>query len=229
MDIEQARFNMLEQQIRPWNVLDTSVLDLIGAVKRELFVPPSYRALAFSDTEIPLLIDGQPTGEVMLAPKVEARMVQDLAVRKTDSILEIGTGSGYVAALLGRLGHKVVSMEILPGLAEQAKENLRRVGAGNVEVINRDGSDLQAAVGDRRFDVIILSGSVPFLPPGWLERLNDGGRLAAIVGELPVMLAEVHVNGAAGTPEAGSISRRILFDTVAKPLVGFPRRTQFSF
>ena len=229
MDIEQARFNMLEQQIRPWNVLDTSVLDLIGEVKREDFVAPAYRALAFTDTDIPLLVDGRPSGEVMLAPKVEARILQELAIKPTDSVLEIGTGSGYMAALMGRLAHQVLSLEILPALAATASANLQRAGARNVEVQVRNGADLAAAVGEHRFDVIVLSGSVPFLPPEWLDRLNDGGRLAAIVGDLPVMTAELHTRGTEQDASAGTVTRRVLFDTLARPLVGFPRKTQFSF
>src|SRR6185295_6176947 len=135
MNIEQARFNMIEQQIRPWDVLDTGVLELLAIVKREDFVPPQHRALAFVDTEVPL-----PAGQCMLAPKVEARLLQELAVHKHERVLEIGTGSGYIAALLGHKAQQVVTIEEDPALAEIAQANLRRAGVMNVSVRRADGS-----------------------------------------------------------------------------------------
>ena len=135
MNIEQARFNMIEQQIRPWEVLDPTVLDLLFVVKREDFVPEAYRALAFADMEIPI---GQ--GQAMLAPKIEARLLQELGVRKTDKILEIGSGSGYMAALLAARGEHVVTVEINPELADGARRNLERAGVTNVAVETGDGA-----------------------------------------------------------------------------------------
>lgn len=224
MDIEQARFNMVEQQIRPWDVLDQEVLDLLFMVKREDFVPPLYRALAFTDTEIPLTIDGAATGERMFTPKMEARLLQALAVRKHEMVLEVGAGSGYMAALLAQRTQRVVSLEIEPMLAKFAAENLRRNGILNVSVEQRSGGDPAAAVGDSRFDVIMLSGSVPFVPEAWLQRLNVGGRLAAIVGDEPAMVAQLITRLSDTTFETEG-----LFDTSVARLSGFPRKPQFSF
>lgn len=224
MDYENARFNMIEQQIRTWNVLDTEVLDLLFTVRREEFVPPAYRALAFTDTEVPLNLDGKPTGESMLAPKVEARLLQELAVHRHEMVLEVGAGSGYMAALLASRAQKVLSLEIRPELAAFAAENLRRAGMLNATVVNKNGAVAATAVADARFDVIVLSGAVPFVPPSWLERLNPGGRLAAIVGELPVMTAQIHTRG-----QGNDFSSRVLFDTVARPLIDFPQKEHFRF
>jgi protein-L-isoaspartate(D-aspartate) O-methyltransferase len=136
-DTRTARFNMIEQQIRPWNVLDTAILDTLSLVPREDFVPAEHRALAFADMEIPLA-----HGQSMLAPKVEARLLQDLQIQPTDSVLEIGTGSGYMAALLGHRAHQVVTLEIVPELADAAHAALRRAGVRNVEVRLADASAL---------------------------------------------------------------------------------------
>jgi len=221
MDIELARFNMIEQQIRPWEVLDQTVLDVLFVQHREDFVPPAYRALAFTDMEIPLTLDGHATGEVMLAPKVEARMLQAILPDKRDSVLEIGAGSGYMAALLGHFARRVISCEIREDLARFAAENMRRAGVGNVSVEHRHG--LRAAPGER-FEAIVLSGSVPFVPEALLERLTVGGRLIAIVGELPVMTVQRVTRVADRQYSAES-----LFDTVAPPLVEFPQKEKFVF
>jgi protein-L-isoaspartate(D-aspartate) O-methyltransferase len=222
MDIERARFNMIEQQIRPWNVLDQEVLDLLEVVRREEFVPPAWRAMAFTDMEIPLAVGGRATGETMLAPKVEARLLQELAVRKTESVLEIGTGSGYMAALLAHRGRHVDTLEIDADLARFAADNLARAGIGNVSVRHADGSDPTANL--PQYDVIVLSGSVAAVPEFLLARLNPGGRMAAIVGELPVMQARLLTRG----PGAG-VGSRTLFETVAPPLRGFPSQSRFRF
>lgn len=233
MDIEQARFNMVEQQIRTWNVLETDILDLLFVVKREAFVPPANRTQAFTDTEIPLTVDGKVTGETMLAPKVEARLLQDLHVLKTDSVLEVGAGTGYMAALLAARAKQVVTLEIRPELAKLAAENLKNAGVQNATVIAKDGANPAAAIGDAKFDVIVLSGSVPFVPQSWLDRLNPGGRLAAIVGELPVMTAQIFTRAAAGSPGANpgkaGATMRVLFDTATPPLQGFPQKEHFHF
>jgi len=184
MDLNQARFNMIEQQIRPWEVLDPQVLALLSTVRREDFVPMAHKALAFVDMEIPL---GAAPNQVMLAPRVQARLLQDLAVQKTDKVLDIGTGSGYMAALLGHQGASVLSLEIDAKLATQAQTNLQKAGVSNVTVRQTDGS--QGAPADGPFDVILLSGSVAEVSATLLQQLSVGGRLATIVGEEPMMRA----------------------------------------
>ncbi len=223
MDIEQARFNMVEQQIRPWYVLDQDILDLLFVVHREEFVPPAYRALAFTDMEIPLDVGGERTGESMLAPKVEARLLQHLEVRKHDTVLEVGAGSGYMAALLAHRGPRVRTYEIHPGLADFARATLRRAGIINVEVVTGDGTVLLEP-GDETYDVIVLSGGIQFVPPALFDRLNPGGRIGAIVGDEPVYTAQVirKVGDTMSVPER-------LFDTATRPLQGFPRRAEFAF
>ena len=217
MNIEQARFNMIEQQIRPWDVLNTGVLELLAVVKREDFVPAEYRGLAFVDTEVPL-----PGGQCMLAPKVEARLLQELAVHKHERVLEIGAGSGYMAALLAHKAQHVTTLEIDPALAKFASANLKRAGIANVNVVTADGS--QPISGDGPFDVIVLSGSVAELPETLLRQLKVGGRLVAIVGEEPVMRAVLVKRSA----DKGLV-RTVLFDTVARRLIGFKEPTRFHF
>ncbi len=217
MNIEQARFNMIEQQIRPWDVLNLGVLELLAVVKREDFVPPSHRALAFVDTEVPL-----PNGQCMLAPKIEARLLQELAVHRHERVLEIGAGSGYMAALLAHKAQQVTTLEIDPELAAFASANLRRAGVSNVTVVTADGSG--GLTGDGPFDVILLSGSVAEVPQALLSQLKVGGRLAAIVGNEPVMRAVLVTR----TADQG-LERRVLFDTVAQRLRGFPEPTRFHF
>ena len=217
MNIEQARFNMIEQQIRPWDVLDSSVLELLAIVKREDFVPSAYRALAFVDTEVPL-----PAGQCMLAPKVEARLLQELGVHKHERVLEIGAGSGFMAALLAHRAQHVTTLESDPELAELARANLRRAGLLNVTVVTADGSQGHAA--DGPYDAVLLSGSVAEVPTALLAQLKVGGRLAAIVGQLPVMRAVLLER----TGEQG-VERRVLFDTVAQRLRGFDEPTRFRF
>ena len=186
MDLNQARFNMIEQQIRPWEVLDPQVLDLLCVVQRENFAPLAHKALAFVDMEIPL---GSAPNQVMLAPRVQARLLQDLAVKKTDKVLDIGTGSGFMAALLAHQAAQVLSLEIDAALAAQAQVNLQKAGVSNVTVRTADGS--QGAAADGPFDVIVLSGSVAEVPAALLQQLTVGGRLAAIVGTEPMMRATV--------------------------------------
>ena len=221
MNIEQARFNMIEQQIRPWDVLNLGVLELLAVVKREDFVPPEYRALAFVDTEVPL-----PTAtgaqQCMLAPKVEARLLQELAVHKHERVLEIGTGSGHMAALLAHKAQHVTSLEIDAELARFASANLQRAGVMNATVLHADGA--AGLAGDGPFDVIVLSGSVAEVPEVLLSQLKVGGRLAAIVGFVPVMRALLITRSG----EQG-LERRVLFDTVAQRLQGFAEPTRFHF
>lgn len=216
MNIEQARFNMIEQQIRPWDVLDTTLLELLAVVKREDFVPPAYRSMAFMDLEIPL-----PGGQSMFSPKLEARLVQDLDVHKHETVLEVGTGSGYMAALLAHKAQRVITLEIRPELAQFARDNIRRAGIANVEVVQADGSQGHAAQGP--YDAILLSGSVAQVPQELLAQLKPGGRLVAIVGNEPVMTA-VRI-----TQDGGRLATQPLFDTIAPRLVGFAEAPRFHF
>ena len=217
MNIEQARFNMIEQQIRTWDVLDPGVLELLAVVKREDFVPAAYRAMAFVDTEVPL-----PNGQSMLAPKVEARLLQELAVQRHERVLEIGAGSGYMAALLAHKGQHVTTLEIDPELARLASDNLRRAWITNVTVVQADGS--RTVPDDGPFDVIVLSGSVFEVPRALLAQLKPGGRLTAIVGQLPIMQAVLVTRRG----ETG-FSTVPLFDTVAPRLSGFGEPSRFVF
>ena len=217
MDLEQARFNMIEQQIRPWDVLDSHVLHLLSVVKREDFVPVAHKALAFVDMEIPL-----PGGQVMLAPRVEARMLQDLAVQKHEKVLEVGSGSGYMAALLAHRAQRVITLEIDNGLAALARSNLQLSGIHNAEVRHLDGARGVPAEGP--FDIILLSGSLAEVPPSLLSHLKIGGRLAAIIGDQPMMRATF-------VTRLGDSQFRTLqpWDTVAPRLKNFPEPSRFSF
>jgi protein-L-isoaspartate(D-aspartate) O-methyltransferase len=221
MNIETARFNMIEQQIRPWEVLDGQVLSLLSVVKRENFVPLAHKALAFADMEIPLQSSGAK-GQCMLAPKVEARLLQDANIQATDKVLEIGTGSGYMAALLAQQAASVLSLEIDATLAQSARTNLQNAGIANVEVRQADGS--QGAPADGPFDVIVLSGSVPEVPQHLLNQLKMGGRLLAIVGEDPVMRASVITRNGEQQWQTSEP-----WDTMAPRLQGFPEHNRFSF
>jgi protein-L-isoaspartate(D-aspartate) O-methyltransferase len=217
MDIERARFNMVEQQIRPWEVLDQTVLDLLFRVHREDFVPERYRALAFADMEIPL-----GHGETMLAPKLEARMLQELALSGGERILEVGTGSGYMTALLASLGRHVYSVEIIPEFSAAAAARLRAHGITNVTLETGDaarGWDRHAP-----YDAIVLTGSVPVLADAFPASLAPGGRLLAVVGEPPVMEARLVT-----CISAGACRSTGLFDTCIAPLRNAPRPARFVF
>jgi protein-L-isoaspartate(D-aspartate) O-methyltransferase len=217
MNLELARFNMIEQQIRPWDVLDTTVLHLLALVKREDFMPLAHKALAFVDMEVPL-----SGGQVMLAPRVEARMLQDLAVQKHEKVLEIGAGSGYMAALLAHRAQRVISLEINADLVATARANLQKAGIHNAEVRHADGAKGVPVEGP--FDVIVLSGSVAELPQALLAALKVGGRLGAIVGEEPMMRA-TFVTRVSDT-ECRTVQP---WDTVAPRLVNFAERSSFVF
>jgi protein-L-isoaspartate(D-aspartate) O-methyltransferase len=215
MNIEQARFNMIEQQIRPWDVLDQSVLSLLAVVKREDFVPAQHRAVALMDLEVPL-----PGGQVMLAPRVEARLLQKLGLQHHEKVLEIGTGSGFMAALMAHKAQQVVSYEKRAELASLARENLRHAAIMNVEVRQGDGSNGDAGRGP--WDAILLSGSVAEVPQALLQQLKVGGRLIAIVGDEPVMRA-LRVRRVSER----DFRTEVLFDTVALRLEGFATPTRF--
>ncbi|KVV24718.1 protein-L-isoaspartate O-methyltransferase [Burkholderia cepacia] len=185
MNIENARFNMIEQQIRPWDVLDLDVLGLLSIVKRENYVPAEYRDLAFADLELPL-----PGGtSKMLFPRVEARVLQELAVKKHENVLVIGAGSGYLAALFAHRARHVTAVEIDPAIAKFAEDNLRNDGVTNAEVVLGDGS--RGWAGKAPYDVICVAGGLPVVPQEMLEQLKVGGRLSAFVGGRPVMKAQI--------------------------------------
>ncbi len=217
MNIEQARFNMVEQQIRPWDVLDQDVLDLLYVVRREEFVPDAYRALAFSDLEIPV-----GDGAKMMQPKVEARIVQEVAPKKTDRVLLVGVGTGYLAALLAQCAQHVYCVEISASLKALAEANLQRAGITNVTV--EDGDGARGWSKNAPYDVIVLSGSTPVLPDAFLSQLNVGGRLFAIVGEAPVMEAQLIT-----CVGKGSYNSTVLFETCAAPLRNALERERFEF
>jgi protein-L-isoaspartate(D-aspartate) O-methyltransferase len=217
MNSEQARFNMVEQQIRTWEVLDQKVLDLLMSLKREEFVPRALRGLAFADLEIPL-----GYGEVMLSPKVEARILQEVAPRPADSVLEVGTGSGYMAALLGSLAKHVVSVEIRTELKQMGEANLRAQGLRNVTVELGDAAHGWAA--HAPYDVIVMSGSTPLLPDALLAQLKPGGRLFAIVGDAPVMEGQLVTCAAAGSYRVAN-----LFETCAPLLMNAAQPERFIF
>jgi protein-L-isoaspartate(D-aspartate) O-methyltransferase len=224
MNHELARFNMIEQQIRPWEVLDPAVLELLGTLRREDFVPPSMRALAFVDTQVPLL-DGDPRGPCMLEPKVEARLLQELQVQRHEKVLEIGTGSGFMAALLAHRSMQVFTLECRPALAHMARESLRRNGIVNVQVLEVASTEgARGLPGEAPFDVIVLSGSVAEVPRALLQQLKVGGRLAAIVGQLPIMRARLITR--VGEDAWSEVD---LFDTVAPRLEGFGEPGRFRF
>ena len=216
MDFEQARFNMVEQQIRTWEVLDQDVLDLLFHVRREEFVPPAHRALAFADLELPL-----PGGQRMWAPKVEARVLQTLKLRPGESVLEIGTGSGYFTALLASRAADVTTVEIDPALSSSAAAKLLRHGYTNVR---REIGDGAQGWGEELYDAIVLTGSTPLLPEKFLAQLKPNGRAFAIVGEAPAMTARLIEWTAPGSRVTTD-----LFETVIAPLVNAAAPSRFKF
>jgi protein-L-isoaspartate(D-aspartate) O-methyltransferase len=220
MNLEQARTNMVEQQIRTWEVLDQDVLDLLYTVPREEFVPAAYRNLAFTDMEIPL----GAGGERMWAPKMEARVLQELALRRSDRVLEVGTGSGYLTALLAHRAAQVTSVEINPGLAALGKANIARHGVNNVTLLVGDGARGASTAFPGPFDVIVLTGSSPVLSRSVLESLAPGGRAFVVIGEAPVMTAKICTCSAPGEYRAAE-----LFETVIAPLANCERPTRFKF
>jgi len=217
MNLEQARTNMVEQQIRTWEVLDQDVLDLLYLVPREQFVPAQHRSLAFSDLEIPI-----GHGERMWQPKLEARVLQELNIRKIDRVLEVGTGSGYFTALLAHRCAQVCSVEINSALAEFGRGNLQRHGADNVALETGDAA--RGWTQHAPYDVIVLTGSTPVLPDAFLEQLSPGGRLFAVVGEAPAMAARIVTRVAPGESRSTD-----LFETVIRPLTNAARPSRFKF
>ena len=224
-NFDKARFNMIEQQIRPWDVLDANVLHLLSVVKREDFVPAAHKALAFVDMEIPLRspVDAAMSlGQCMLAPRLEARMLQDLALKKTDKVLEVGTGSGFMAALLAHRAARVISLELAPALADMARNNLQIAGIDNAEVRVADGAKGLESEGP--FNAIILSGSVAEVPHALMSQLAIGGRLVAIVGDEPVMRATVITR-----TNATNFKTTCPWDSNAPRLQNFAEHSRFQF
>jgi len=217
MDPERARMNMVEQQIRTWDVLDQDVLDLLYVVPREEFVPQQHRALAFSDMQLPL---GE--GERMWEPKLEARALQELDVRRSDRVLEVGTGSGYFTALLAHRAAHVFSVELKPALAAFGRHNLERHGTENVTL--EIGDAARGWPQHAPYQVIVLTGSTPVLARAFYEELEVGGRLFAIVGEPPVMSARLVTCTAPGAYHSVD-----LFETLVAPLVNAEQRPRFRF
>lgn len=214
--MEQARFNMIEQQIRPWDVPDTRVLNLLASVKREQFVPAGRQALAFMDLEIPL-----GHGTFMWQPKVEARALSELHIQSKERVLEVGTGSGYLTALLSRLAAQVTSVEIVPELSAQAAHNLAAHDFSNIQL---EVGDASASWGAGQYDVIVLTGSLPVQPRAFMQQLTVGGRLFAIVGDAPAMEAQIITRLADEVFESVG-----LFETNVLPLQNAPQPQRFVF
>lgn len=215
-NMEQARFNMIEQQIRPWDVADVQVLNLLSVVKREQFVPAGRQSLAFMDLEIPLGF-----GASMWQPKLEARVLHELHIQKGERVLEVGTGSGYLAALLSRLAAQITSVEIVPELSVQAAQKLNAHGFDNIQL---EVGDAANGWGTGKYDVIVLTGSVPVNPAAYQQQLNLGGRLFAIVGDAPAMQAKVFTRLANDVFECVT-----LFETNVVPLQNAPQPQRFVF
>jgi protein-L-isoaspartate(D-aspartate) O-methyltransferase len=217
MNVEQARFNMVEQQIRTWEVLDPVILSLIATLKRENFVSAAHQALAFADLELPL-----PNGGKMWTPKMEARVVQDLQLTGLETVLEIGTGSGYLTALLAARSKHVTSLEIDAAQAARAQAALSQASVFNADVVVDDGMKLAAAPGT--YDVVVFGGALPVMLDAAIDWLKPGGRIFAAVGQAPVMQARVIRK----MPE-GSVQTKVLFETVIPPLHGAPQPKAFTF
>ena len=223
LNIENARSKMIEQQVRPWNVLDPNVLDLLTRVQREAFIPKSHRHLAFVDMEVPL-----PEHQVMLAPKVEARLLQELNLTPTDKALEIGTGSGFMAALIARLAASVLTVEKAPALAEFAQTNLNNANITNVEIVQANGLIENPRWAHVGFDAIAISGAVEKIPDHLIGLLNPGGRLVAITGQAPVMQA-VLIERVGDAPVNQGVRSTVLFETLTRLLDDAPKISHFKF
>lgn len=217
MNLEQARFNMVEQQIRTWEVLDQAILDLLFVVKREEYVPAAHRALAFADLEIPL---GE--GQKMWPPKLEARVLQELKLSPQDKVLEVGTGCGYLTALLAAKAREVISVEILPTLAQQAQSKLAQHRVNNLKLIEADAARGWAT--EAPYDAIVLTGSTPLLPDDLLSQLKVGGRLFAVVGDAPAMSGRLIMHS-----KSKHYQQQDLFETVIDPLINAVQPERFVF
>lgn len=223
LSLDRARFNMIEQQVRPWEVLDPAVLALLDSVKREQFVPAAQKAMAYVDMELPL---GGGADQVMLAPRVQARLVQDLMIEPTDKVLEIGTGSGYTTALLASLAQRVVSLEIDEAIARAARAHLQQAGITNAEVRVADAtaSGFAACAAEGPWNAILVAGSVAEVPAALLQLLAPGGRLIAVVGQEPMMRATVVTR--VGEAQFNTAQP---WDTIVPRLRNFAEPSRFSF
>ncbi len=217
MNFEQARYNMVEQQIRPWEVLDFGVLDVLMSVRREEFVPEIYKSLALSEAEIPLGHGGS-----MLIPVIEGKVLQAVQVRRSDKVLEIGAGSGYFAALLAAKADWVRTVDIEPALAGMAHDNLKRYGVENVIV--EEGDAICGWAANAPYDLIVVSGGVPFVPESLLQQVKVGGRLFAFVGEAPLMTAQLVTHEAEGRFRTES-----LFENLVPTMRNAPQKSHFKF
>jgi protein-L-isoaspartate(D-aspartate) O-methyltransferase len=217
MNFEKARFNMVEQQIRPWEVLDFDVLDLLMSVRREEFVPEAYKSLALSEAEIPL-----GHGASMLIPVIEGKILQAIQVKRSDKVLEVGAGSGYFAALLAARADWVRTVEIEPALVTMAHENLKRYGVENVIV--EEGDAIRGWPSNAPYDLIVVSGGVPFIPETLLQQLKVGGRLFAFVGEPQLMTATLVTQ-----VSEGNFRTESLFENAVPMMRNAPQKSQFKF
>jgi protein-L-isoaspartate(D-aspartate) O-methyltransferase len=222
MDFEKARFNMIEQQIRPWNVLNQKVLDLLEMIKRENFVCAGLEKLAFTDCDLPIRLNGADTGEAMFSPKMEARILQELELSPHEKVLEIGTGTGYMAALMAQRCAHVTTIELNPAIAELARGNLKKNGITHVTVIEGCGFQLAPTLG--QFDAIVLSGATPIMPTNLLEAVNPMGRLMAVVGLAPAMQLVL-----ARKSRNGQLITTPLFETMTRVLSNAPKASEFIF
>ncbi len=216
INCEQARFNMIEQQIRPWEVIDQQVLNVLAVVPREAFVPPQYRALAFADLQVPLGF-----GQVMMRPSIEGRVLQAIALQSHEHVLEVGTGSGYLTACLAHLCTHVVSVDIFPEFTQSSGQKLAEQGIRNVHL---ETGNAATGWGTQCYDAIVITGALPRLPPSWLTHLPLGGRLFAIIGQEPIMEARLITR--IGEHELTTVS---LFETMIPPLLHFPTASSFAF
>ena len=217
MDFQTARLNMVQQQIRTWGVLDPKILELLSTLPREEFVPSAYKTLAFSDAAIPIGYD-----QVMLPPKIVGRMLQALTLSKQDSVLEVGTGTGYITALLSELTKRVLSLEIIPELAQVAQDKLNTLNLHNIDLRVANGA--KGWFQESPYDVIAITGSLPVLPPQLREQLAVKGRLFVVVGAAPVMTAKLIIR-----QEAAEWSEQNLFETVIPSLLEAPQPELFRF
>ena len=217
MNFEKARFNMVEQQIRPWEVLDFDVLDLLMSVRREEFVPEAYKSLALSEAEIPL-----GHGASMLIPVIEGKILQAIQVKRSDKVLEVGAGSGYFAALLAARADWVRTVEIDPALVTMAHENLKRDGVENVIV--EEGDAIRGWPSNAPYDLIVVSGGVPFIPETLLQQIKVGGRLFAFVGEPQLMTATLVTQ-----VSEGNFRTESLFENAVPMMRNAPQKSQFKF
>ena len=217
MDIEQARLNMIEQQIRPWEVLNQDILDLLNEIQREEFIPDSYANLSFADTRIPIGHE-----QTTMTPKVEARLLQSLAIKSYETVLEIGTGCAYLTALLAKSAKAVNSIDIFPDFIDTAQSKINKTGLNNVKLESCDAYSLLDRT--EKYDIVVITASLPTLDERFIELLNEGGRLFAIIGESPAMEACIITK-----QNNASWSKESLFETDLPALIGAEKKETFEF